>query len=92
MNRTGSSAVNDADGYEPVDCSLHDRLEELATLRQPCELEFSTESGGRETARGVIRDVYTEGGAEYVRLGDGPTVRLDRIAAVDGRAYEPRRR
>jgi Rho-binding antiterminator len=80
--------VKDDNGYDPVDCSLHDRLEELATLRQPCELEFATDSGQRETARGIIRDVYTEDGAEYVRLADGPTVRLDRIEAVDGRAYD----
>jgi Rho-binding antiterminator len=84
--------VADARDYDPIDCSLHDRLEELATLRQPCDVEFRTEDGRRQTASGVIADVYSREGAEYLRLADGVAVRLDRIEAVNGRAYRTRDR
>jgi hypothetical protein len=39
--------------------------------------------GGRETVEATIDDPYTEGDGEYVRLGDGTTIRLDRIVEVD---------
>jgi hypothetical protein len=39
--------------------------------------------GDAETITGVIEDVFTEGEAEYVRLGDGRRIRLDRIRQVD---------
>jgi Rho-binding antiterminator len=73
--------------YEPVDCGLHDRLEELATLRQPARIEFRDERGELREARSTIDDVFTNDGAEFVRTADGEEIRLDRIENVDGQHY-----
>lgn len=70
--------------YEPIDCSLHDRLESAATLRKPVDLVYHNEAGGRQTVRDVIVDVYARAGAEYLTTRSGATVRLDMVESVDG--------
>lgn len=72
------------DRYAPVSCDYHDQLEEAATLKKEVELEFDLE-GAPQTERGVIADVFTADGAEYVRFvtGAGPLeIRLDRIIGM----------
>jgi Rho-binding antiterminator len=71
--------------YEPIACSGHDQLLAFATLRKQCRLTVNTEDGGVRDVQGVIEDVYTRTGAEYLRLRDGSVFRLDRIVALDGR-------
>jgi Rho-binding antiterminator len=73
--------------YRPIDCSRHDELLALASLRRPCMLEVRLADGTLESLAGVIEDVYTETGAEYLRLRDGPTVRLDQIHTLNGRPF-----
>jgi Rho-binding antiterminator len=73
--------------YIPINCERHDELLALATLRRPCTLEVERPDGTRESVAGVIDDVYTDTGAEYLRLRGGPTVRLDRIRTLDGRPF-----
>jgi Rho-binding antiterminator len=75
------------DDYKPVDCGLHDRLEELATLRQPALITFRDERGEVREARSTVNDVFTSDGAEFVRTDDGQEIRLDRIEHVDGQHY-----
>jgi Rho-binding antiterminator len=75
------------DEYKPIDCGLHDRLEELATLRQPARIEFRDERGELRESRGTIADVYASDGAEFVRTDEGEEIRLDRIQYVDGQHY-----
>lgn len=71
--------------YEPISCSGHDQLLAFATLRKECRLTVSMEDGSPADVRGVIEDVYTRAGAEYLRLRDGSVFRLDRILTLDGR-------
>lgn len=71
--------------YEPISCSGHDQLLAFATLRKECRLTVSGEDGVMTDVVGVIADVYTRAGAEYLRLRDGSIFRLDRIRALDGR-------
>jgi Rho-binding antiterminator len=71
--------------YVPISCEFHDRLLASATLGEECELEIGSDVGVAERIRGVIADVYSRGGAEYLRLDDGRTLRLDRIRALNGR-------
>jgi Rho-binding antiterminator len=73
--------------YVPINCSRHDELLALASLRRPCTLEVELADGTPASLAGVIEDVYTETGAEYLRLRGGPTVRLDRIHALNGRPF-----
>ena len=71
--------------YEPISCSTHDEFLALASLRRRCELTVLLADGGEQTVGGVIADVYTRDGAEYLQLRDGPTFRLDRIRALNGK-------
>jgi Rho-binding antiterminator len=73
--------------YRPVDCDVHDKLESLATLKQPAEIIYDDRSGSRKTACDLIVDVYTEGDAEWLRLESGQVIRLDQVRSVDGKAY-----
>jgi len=74
--------MSDASGYQPVDCGFYDELGLRMMRGTPCRLVVGTDDG-RETVETTIDDLYTEGGAEYVRLVDGTTIRLDRIVEVD---------
>jgi len=69
--------------YEPIDCSVHDRLEALAVTRVPCRVAFLTKEGAAREATGRIVDVFTRGGAEYLQLEDGTEIRLDRLRSVE---------
>lgn len=71
--------------YTPIDCSVHDTLESLATLHRVCDIIYRDGRGERSLATDVIEDVYTEGSAEFVRLRSGATIRLDELISVDGR-------
>jgi Rho-binding antiterminator len=73
------------DEYKPVDCDFHDRLEELATLRQPARIAFRDERGEVREAEDRISDVYAADGVEYIRMEGGEEIRLDRIERVEGR-------
>lgn len=70
--------------YCPISCDIHDQLLELATLRQLCLLTISSRDKV-ELVRGIIVDVYSAQGGEYVKLKEGGTYRLDRILALNGR-------
>lgn len=75
--------------YVPISCAVHDELLALATLRRECELTIAPPDGPAVRVRGVIVDVYSRGGAEYLELSDGGTYRLDRIQALNGRPVPP---
>ena len=68
--------------YNPIDCRFYDELLAYATLRRPCKIIYRTEDGQELFAQGAIADIYTEGTAEYLRLQEGPTVRLDRLQFI----------
>lgn len=74
------NATNDT--YQPIACGFYDELGLRMLRGQPCRL-LVAEGSERRTVEARIEDLYTEGAAEYVRLSDGATVRLDRILRVD---------
>ncbi|MEK8088206.1 Rho-binding antiterminator [Thermithiobacillus plumbiphilus] len=68
--------------YQPIACAFHEQLELAALKRQPVILHLQD---GRSLA-GVIEDVWTAQGAEYLRLkaGNEPvTLRLDLLARLE---------
>jgi Rho-binding antiterminator len=75
--------------YHPISCAVHDRLLALATLRREADLTVAREDGRSEVIRGLIVDVYSRSGAEYLELVDGRTYRLDCILALDGEPVGP---
>ena len=71
----------DAEPYRPISCDYHDELEAAAMHKEQVDLEFELE-GVTQHERGVVEDVYTADGAEFVRFraDDGPLeIRLDHI-------------
>jgi Rho-binding antiterminator len=76
--------MNGATGYSPVNCEFHDVLEHHATTRARVCVRFRDEAGALWQRDAVITDVFARGGADYLSLDTGETVRLDRIVEVDG--------
>ncbi|HET9949844.1 MAG TPA: hypothetical protein VFQ22_13050 [Longimicrobiales bacterium] len=68
--------------YVPIACSLHDELESLAVLREPVQITYVEPDGSEREAHGIVVDVWAQSGAEYLRVEDGTTVRLDRLREV----------
>jgi Rho-binding antiterminator len=69
--------------YTPIDCSAYDQLEALATLQTPCSVRCM--DNGTETQRnGIISDIFTRDGAEYLKLHTGEIIRLDSLISVNG--------
>jgi Rho-binding antiterminator len=69
-------------GYRPIACSVHDRLEALATLRARVTIRYLDEAGAAAEVRGRIADLYARGGAEFLRTDAGVEIRLDRIMGL----------
>lgn len=69
--------------YQPIDCNLHDQLESLAVQRTPSRIRYRDADGKQNEVNGTIEDVYTDEGAEYIRMTGGEVIRLDRLIQVD---------
>lgn len=69
--------------YEPIDCGFHDALVSWATLQQPVEVVYRSETGEETIIQDRIADVYTREGAEYVKLQNGQIIRLDMLRHVE---------
>ena len=71
--------------YRPIACDFHDRLLAHATLRRTVEVVYRTaEEPTPRVTHDRIVDVYTRRGEEFLRLGAGAVIRLDRLLGVDG--------
>ncbi|MCB1802736.1 MAG: hypothetical protein KDI82_13680 [Gammaproteobacteria bacterium] len=71
--------------YRPIDCDQHSMLELLAMRRAPVVLAGLDAEAGPVHVEGVVVDVLTQAGAEYLVLenADGHhRVRLDRIQSL----------
>jgi Rho-binding antiterminator len=77
--------VTDGD-YRPIDCSLHDKLEDAAVRGAVAHLVVREEGGGTRAIQDRIVDLFARDGAEYMRTGDGTETRLDRLESVNGEA------
>jgi Rho-binding antiterminator len=71
--------------YSPISCDIHDQLEELATLRKQTLIRYLDSDGLTQERRAIIADVFGRGGAEYIQLSSGETLRLDQLVEVDGK-------
>jgi len=68
--------------YTPIACASYDELG-LRMMRQtPTVLTLRHDDGTEQTVTATIRDIYSQNGAEYVRLDTDDSVRLDRIVAA----------
>lgn len=74
-----------AEGYIPIACAFHERLEFAVLRRQRLRLRYSE---GERVEEGVLlpTDVVTRDGAEWLHCRDGDgqerVLRLDRLLAA----------
>jgi Rho-binding antiterminator len=74
----------DAEPYRPISCDYHDELEAAAMHKERVDLEFELE-GVTQRERGVVDDVYTADGAEFIRFRTDSSaleIRLDHIISM----------
>lgn len=69
--------------YVPIRCDFHEELQVRAMRRCRCTIAHRSESGQEVCVRDLIQDVYARNGEEFVRLGNGDEIRLDRLIRVD---------
>ena len=82
--------------YVPIDCDQHSVLELLAMRRAAVTARTGDAAGGICLLEGVVADVTTRSGAEYLILqdaaGEGLAVRLDWLLELrDGSGHRLRR-
>ena len=65
--------------YQPIDCSLHDRIEDWATRRTRVRIVLRARG---EIVNDEIADWYVADGVEYARLLSGRSIRLDEIESI----------
>ena len=75
--------------YRPIDCDQHSVLEVLAMHRSRVALDALDDGGTMATHAGIVVDVLTRRGAEYLVLDTGPrpavetlSIRLDRLREI----------
>ncbi len=72
--------------YHPIDCDRHSVLELLAMRQAEVSLEAESEDAGTVNVDGIVTDVVTRGGAEYLVItnstGQPVSLRLDRIRYI----------
>ena len=69
--------------YQPIACSVYDRIEQAAVRGTHHVVRYTAPDGSEVDARGRVADVFSRGGAEYLQVDGGPTIRLDRVRALD---------
>jgi len=74
--------MSDADPYQPIACTLHDRLEAACLRRRPVAIAWCDPDGHHHAATIIPRDVRSRAGAEYLvadQAGTPLEIRLDRL-------------
>lgn len=73
--------------YNPISCSLHDELLDLATRRQTVQITWRDFAGNEHNANAVITDVFSREAQEFLQLSSGQEIRLDQLTTVDGKIF-----
>jgi Rho-binding antiterminator len=73
--------------YQPINCAYHDLLLHYATRKEEVLLEYAIDNE-IYTAKALIKDVFTRNKEEFVLLGDGTQIRLDRIQKLNDTPFQ----
>lgn len=73
--------------YKPIACSFYDYLLELSTKRSLIEVKYNYD-GKTQSINSTIVDVFTEKGAEFIKLENGNLIRLDILISVNGQSLD----
>lgn len=68
--------------YEPVSCSLYDRIESLAISKLKVRLEYLDKESQTDEISGVIENVFSKDNAEYLVISN-KEIRLDFIKSIN---------
>jgi transcriptional antiterminator Rof (Rho-off) len=68
--------------YEPISCSLYDRIESLAIKKLKVKLEYLDEQNQTKEISGVIENVFSKDNSEFLVVG-GKKIRLDFIKSIN---------
>ena len=69
------------DPYKPIDCSIHDRIEDAATRGEVVRIVYETCERQKEV-NDVVLDWFTRDGEEFMRTRSGLVLRLDQLTAI----------
>ncbi len=68
--------------YHPIDCDYHDTLEEALVLKWRVQFDYLDDEGKQQSYIGLLQDLKTENGEEFVKLHNGIWLRLDKLTHV----------
>jgi len=69
--------------YQPINCSLYDRIESLAIGKKYIEIIYSDDKENK-TIFGKIENIYSKEKAEFLRI-NSIEIRLDQIKTISER-------
>ena len=69
--------------YQPISCSLYDRIESLAIGKKYIEVIYSDDIENK-TISGKIENIYSKDKAKYLRI-NSIEIRLDQIIKISER-------
>jgi Rho-binding antiterminator len=84
MNPPVKNLPEHPEHYQPVNCLFYDYLEADATLGKVSTIKYVDHNGVVETISGIIKDLHTQKGEEFLQLDDGQVMRLDSILEFNG--------
>jgi transcriptional antiterminator Rof (Rho-off) len=67
--------------YQPISCTLYDRLTDIAVVGRRVKLTY-LEEGNQKTDLVMIKDLVTQRKEEFLITDQLPPIRLDRILSV----------
>ena len=70
--------------YLPIACNFHDRLLHFATTREEVIVGYLDAQRQVQEVKAILVDVFSKGGAEWLRLSNGELIRLDSLVQVAG--------
>lgn len=70
--------------YQSINCDFYDRLEEAATLKKECIIDFFDAKMEEHQVVNRIKNLFTRNKEEFMELENGTLIRLDQIIAING--------
>jgi transcriptional antiterminator Rof (Rho-off) len=67
--------------YQPINCTLYDRIESLAVKNVIVEIIYLNESEIQDNEVGKIENIYSEAKSEFLLINN-TKIRLDKIKSI----------
>lgn len=67
--------------YQPINCTLYDRMESLAVKKIIVNIIYLNESGIEDKEVGKIKNIYSEAKSEFLLINE-IKIRLDKIKSI----------